>query len=85
MTESGKTGLIDHDSRFDFLPRTQSYMNKLSNFDNQNQLDLSGMLLLAAFPKHSGELYKQSGALLELWPACGWLCVAVQLHGIQCV
>ena len=29
---SGKTGLIAHDSRFDFSPRTQRHMNELSNF-----------------------------------------------------
>ena len=32
VTGSGKTGLIAQVSRFDFSPRTQSYMNKLSNF-----------------------------------------------------
>ena len=31
LTGFGKTGFIAHDSRFDFSPRTQSYMNKLSN------------------------------------------------------
>ena len=53
-------------------------------FHNQNQLDLivSG-LLLQAIPKHSGDLYKWSGALMELWPACGWLYVAVQLCGVE--
>ena len=59
MTGTGKTSLISHDSRFKFSPRTQSPIK----FHNQNQLDLSDLLLLAAFPKHSGELYKQSWAL----------------------
>ena len=31
VTQSEKTGLISHVSRFDFSPRTQSYMNKLCN------------------------------------------------------
>ena len=31
VIQSEKTGLIVHVSRFDFSPRTQSYMNKLSN------------------------------------------------------
>ena len=31
VTQSEKTGLIAHVSRFDFSPRTQSYMNQLSN------------------------------------------------------
>ena len=31
VTQSEKTGLIAHVSRFDFSPRTHSYMNKLSN------------------------------------------------------
>ena len=41
-------------------------MNKLSNSTyNQNQLDLSGLVLLAAFPKPSGDLYMWCGALME--------------------
>ena len=31
VPQSEKTGLIAHVSRFNFSPRTQSYMNKLSN------------------------------------------------------
>ena len=31
VTQTEKTSLIAYVSRFDFLPRTQSYMNKLSN------------------------------------------------------
>ena len=31
VTQSEKTGLIAHVSKFDFSPRTHSYMNKLSN------------------------------------------------------
>ena len=47
-------------------------------------LDLSGLPLLAAFPKPSGDPYMRCGALLELWSACwGWLYVAEQLHGVE--
>ena len=66
VTQSEKTGLIAHVSRFDFSPRTQSYMNKLSKFHNQNQLDLSGLVLLAAFPKPSSDPYVWCGASMEL-------------------
>jgi len=31
VTESVKTGLIAHDSKFDFITQTQSLMNVLSN------------------------------------------------------
>ena len=48
VTGSGKTGLNIHDSRFDFSPRTQCYMNELSNFTTKS--DLSGLLLLTTFP-----------------------------------
>ena len=43
---SGKTGFIAHDSKFDFLPQAQSYMNTLYC---QNQPGLGGLLLLAVF------------------------------------
>ena len=77
VTQSDETGFIVHVSRFDFSPKTQSYMNKLipqsksarlewSGFHNQNQLDLSGLVLLTAFPNPSGYLYLQCGALMEL-------------------
>ena len=52
-------------------------MNKLFKFHNQNQLDLSGLLLLAAFPKPSGDPYVHvvwglNGALVSLGMAvCG--------------
>ena len=44
MTRSEKTGLIAHVSRFDFSPRTHSYMNKLSNstFKISYRLEWSG-------------------------------------------
>ena len=58
-------------------------LKKTIKFHCQNQLDLSGLILLAAFPKHSGNLYEQSGALMKLWPAWSWLYVAVQHHGIE--
>ena len=80
MTGSGKTGLIAHDSRFDCSPRTQSYMKILLS---NSAINLSGLLLLAAFPKHSGDLYKQPGILMELWPAWRWMYVAVQLRGVE--
>ena len=50
---------------------------------NQNQLDLNGLLLLAAFPKPSGDLYVWCGAIMELWSASGWLYVVVQLRGVH--
>ena len=45
----------------------------------QNLLVLSGLHLLVAFPKHSGELYEQSGALLysssgQPVDDCVWQC-----------
>ena len=52
----------------------QSYMNKTKFHINIDQLDLSGFLLLAAFPEPSdglGNLYVWSGALMELWSAWG--------------
>ena len=48
-----------------------------------NQLDLSGLVLLAAFPEPSGGLYMWCGALMELWSAYEWLYVAVQLCGVE--
>ena len=59
-------------------------MNKLLyQISYENQLDLSGLLFLATFPKYSGDLYEWSGALMELWPAWGWLYVAVQYRGVE--
>ena len=55
-------------------------MNKLSEFHNQNQLDLSGLVLLAVFPKPSGDPYVQCGVLMS---SGQWLYVAVQLHGVE--
>ena len=55
----------------------------LSNFTIK-MLDLSGLPLLAAFPKPSGDPYVRCGALLELWSACwGYLYVAEQLRGVE--
>jgi len=51
-------------------------------FPYQSYPDFCGLLLLAAFPKHTGEPYKQSGVQMEPWPAWGWLCVAVKLCGV---
>ena len=71
VTQSRKTGLIAHVSRFDFSPRMQSCMNKLSILTIKNQQDLSGLVLLTAFPKPSGDSYVQCGALMELWSVWG--------------
>ena len=49
----------------------------------QNQPSLGGLLLLTAFSKPSGELYKRSGALMELWPTWVWLYVAIQFRGVE--
>ena len=65
MTSSGKTGLIANECRFDVH---QKYMNELLNvtFKIGPFNDLSGLRLLAAFPKHGGDPYDQSGAQIEL-------------------
>jgi len=34
---------------------------------------LSGLLLLATFLKHSGDLYEWSGVQMEAWLVLGWL------------
>ena len=72
MTQSGKTGIIAHVRRFDFL-----------QFHNQNQLDLSGLVLLATYPKPSGNPYVWCRALMKLWSAWEWLYVAVQLCDVE--
>ena len=83
MLGLGKTGLIAHASRFDFSPSTQNYMKKTTYFHNQNQLDLSGLLLLAAFPKPSGNpcmcCGAFNGALVSLGLAvCGKSCITTK-------
>ena len=45
-------------------------MNKLLNFIFIN---LNGLLLLAAFLKHSHDLYEWSGVQMEAWPVFEWL------------
>jgi len=40
-------------------------------------------MLLAAFLKHSGDLYKQFGVQMEAWPVLGWLWLAAQLWGVE--
>jgi len=51
-----KTGLIAYDSRFDFSSQTlHEHIIKIS------QSGLSGLLLLAAFPKITGKPYKCLG------------------------
>ena len=87
-TESGKAGLIAHDSRLIFHQKYKAtWINYhiIPGLAHQNQLDLimSSLLLLAAFPKHRGNPYMQSGALMELLSAWGWLYVTVQLHGVE--
>ena len=51
-------------------------MNKLSNVISKSAR-LEWPALLATFPKHSGNPYKQSDALMELWPAWGGLYVTL--------
>ena len=47
-------------------------MNKLSNSTIKiSYVDLRGLLLLAAFPKPSGDPYVRCGTLMELWSAWG--------------
>ena len=83
VTWSGKTNLIADDSRIYFFSKNVK-LHKIINYQFfLNKLDMSGLLLLAAFPKHSGDLYERSGAPMKLWPSWGWLCVAVQLPGIE--
>ena len=50
-------------------------------FHNQNQLYLSGLLLLAAFSKNSGNPYEQSRALMD--QALASLGMAVKLCGVE--
>ena len=42
------------------------FHQKLNYQIHNNQPGLSRLLMLAAFPKHSGELYEQPGVLMEL-------------------
>jgi len=77
VTGSDKISLITHVSRYNF---SEWYTTK---FHIQNKLHLSGLLLLAAFLKHSRHLYKQSGVQMVAWPVLGWLWVAVQLCGVE--
>ena len=58
----------------------QNWTNK---FYIQNKLHLSGLLLLADFLKHSGDLYERSGVQMEAYPVLGWLWVAAQLCGVE--
>ena len=49
-------------------------VHKLTNkFHPQSKLHLSGLLLLAAFLKHSDDLYERSGVQMEAWLVLGWL------------
>ena len=67
-----------------FLLQTQSIIDECTvKFHCQNHTGLSGLFLLAAFSKLSGEPYEQSGTLIEPWPTRRWLCVAAQLQGIE--
>ena len=59
VTQSGKISCIAHDSKFDFSPITQSYMNNY-------QISLSRLEWIAFAGCSSGDLYKRSGALMEL-------------------
>ena len=51
-----------------------------NKFHIQNKPHLSGLLLLAAFLKHSGDLYERAGVQMEV---LGWLWVAAQLCGVE--
>ena len=56
MTDSGKSGLITHDSKFDFSHKHKATIK----FQCHNQHGCSGLLLLAAFIKATGKLYEWS-------------------------
>ena len=86
VTGSEKISLIVHLSRFDFSSWAEGYVNKLLNFIFRTiKLHLSGLLLLAAFQKHSGNLYEWSGVQMESWDSCEWLYSSVVLNkGVCC-
>ena len=59
MTGSGKTGLVAHESKFNFVPQTKkNYINSYTiKFHCHSQQGLSSLPLLATFP---GKSFKQS-------------------------
>jgi len=57
-----------------------NHEHKAIKFDIQNKPHLSSLLLLAAFLKHSDDLYEQSGVQVEFWPVWGWLYSSVVLN-----
>jgi len=59
VTESVKTSLIAHDSKFDLSSYVNTKLHEYTiKFHCQNHPVLSGLLLLAAFSKLSGEPYE---------------------------
>ena len=80
VTGSGKTSFITPMSADLIFHQEDKVIIK---FHKQIQLELSGLLSLAAFPKPSGNPYVWCGALMEFWSAWGWLYMAVQFHGVE--
>ena len=66
MTESEKIGLITYDKKFDFSPKTQIKYQ----IHNQNELDLSGLLLMVCFSQAQWQsvrvVWGLNGALTSL-------------------
>ena len=75
-----RKSVLSADSIF---PHEQNGTWITNKFHIQNKLHLSGLLSLAAFLKHSGNLYERSGDQMEAWPVLGWLWVAAQLCGVE--
>ena len=78
MIGSGKAGHIIHDSRFDFSSRTQSYMNKLSNFIIKSA-KLDSLLEWSAFASYFSQAQWQS--VHVLWGINGALVPEVAIYG----
>jgi len=77
-----KANLIAHERKLKFLAQTHAKIHQYTiKFHYQNEAAMSGLVLLAAFSQHTGDPYKQSWSLMELWWTGRGLCVTVQLHG----
>ena len=84
MTGSAKTSYITHDRKFNFFSATNTKTHQYTiKFHCQNSVDLSGLLLLAAFSKPNGNLYEWSESLMKLWWEGRGLCVTVKLRGAE--
>jgi len=83
VTGSMKTGFIAHDSNFNFSMQAQSFMDTHMHTRYQSHAGLTGLLLLDTFLKLSDKPHELSGNLVDTWPTRGWLCVVVQLCGID--